>query len=235
MNKAIPSLVAISMSVFVIAAMAASKEPTVRWQEGTPGCTFTRGDDGKYRYGLWTDDLGITIAIDSQELQKSHRRLEPFIGILLDFSYRGKDSIALVPGRINLEFVSHSHVVHHALNPQAFSERYQDLADAAAKYNQHESEKHPDKKELFDSRIAANEKELVEMQEFLRSRSLKSMRLSPEVPKATGWVLFLAKDKWIGAWKQQEQLVLRIPLEDQTFEIPFQLPPSAGDLILRKR
>jgi len=223
---------------FVLAiglATGASKDASVRWQEGTPGCTFSRGDDGKYRYGLWTDDLGITMAIDYQELHKSHRRMEPFIGILLDFSYRGKDSIALVPGRVNLEFASHSHVIHHALNPQAFSERYQDLADAAAKYNQRESEKHPDKKELFDSRIAASEKELVEMQEFLGSHSLKSVSLSPDVPKSTGWVLFLAKDKWIGAWKQQEQLVLRIPLEGRTFEISFQLPPTAGDLILRKR
>ena len=25
--------------------------PTIRWAEGESGCTFTRGDDGKYRYG----------------------------------------------------------------------------------------------------------------------------------------------------------------------------------------
>jgi len=225
----------LAIAFFFAPAISGSKESTVRWQESTPGCTFSRGDDGKYRYGLWTDDLGVTVAIDSQELQKSHRRMEPFVGILLEFTYRGKDPMPIVPSRISLEFASHSHVVHQALNAQAFSERYQDIADAAAKYNQNEIKKHPDKKELFDNRIAANEKELVEMQEFLGSQYLKGMTLSSDVPKASGWILFLAKDKWIGAWKQQEQFILRIPLEGRVFEFPFQLPPTAGDLILRKR
>ncbi len=29
---------------------------TLRWAEGEPGCTFSRDDDGKYRYGFWTAD-----------------------------------------------------------------------------------------------------------------------------------------------------------------------------------
>jgi len=52
---------------------------TVRWAEGKPGCTFTRGDDGKYRYGLWSDDMGITLAVDSRELQRSHINFNPFL------------------------------------------------------------------------------------------------------------------------------------------------------------
>ncbi len=39
----------------------------LRWEEGQPGCTFSRDDDGKYRYGLWTADFGIVLAVDSQE------------------------------------------------------------------------------------------------------------------------------------------------------------------------
>jgi len=35
-----------------------AKLPTVRWSEQQPGCTFERGDDGKYRYGLWSGDVG---------------------------------------------------------------------------------------------------------------------------------------------------------------------------------
>ncbi len=31
-----------------------SRIPAVRWDEQRPGCTFSRDDDGKYRYGLST-------------------------------------------------------------------------------------------------------------------------------------------------------------------------------------
>src|SRR5438477_9037720 len=34
-----------------------TQPPVVRWAEGQPGCTFARGDDGKYRWGLWSNDL----------------------------------------------------------------------------------------------------------------------------------------------------------------------------------
>jgi hypothetical protein len=50
-----------------------------------------------------------------------------------------------------------------------------------------------------------------------------------------GWVFFSAQDKWIGDWKNPEEFVLRIPLEDRVLEFPFKLPPNQGDLILRKR
>jgi hypothetical protein len=51
--------------------------PAVRWDEERLGCTFSRGDDGKYYYGLWSGDVGIILGIDSQELEKVHRRHEP--------------------------------------------------------------------------------------------------------------------------------------------------------------
>ena len=227
--------IVLASSALAMIAVAGGKEPTVRWQEGKPGCTFDRGDDGKYRYGLWTEDLGITMAIDSQELQKSRKRMEPFVGIFLELKYRGKDSVSILPGQVTLEFVSHAQVTHHALDPQAFSERYQDLADAAAKVNQRQSEKHPDKKPFYDSLIEADEKELVEMQEFLGAHCLQAGKLTPGAPTTAGWALFSAKDKWIGGWKRQEQLVLSIPVAGRIYEIPFQMPPTAGDLILRKR
>src|SRR5437879_12054257 len=49
--------------------------PVVRWAEGQPGCTLARGDDGKYRWGLWNNDLGVTLAVDSQELQAARHRI----------------------------------------------------------------------------------------------------------------------------------------------------------------
>ena len=67
-----------------------SKTPAVRWNEESPGCTFSRTDDGKYLYGVWSDDVGATVAIDSQELEKVRRRHEPFFAALIKVRYRGQ-------------------------------------------------------------------------------------------------------------------------------------------------
>jgi hypothetical protein len=83
--------------------------------------------------------------------------------------------------------------------------------------------------------LQAYQKELVEMQEFLRTRSLRPVRLDRETPETNGWVFFSAKSKWIGEWKKREDFVLRIPVENRVFEFPFSLPPAEGDLILRRR
>src|SRR4029077_17409325 len=72
---------------------------TLRWEEGQPGCTFSRDDDGKYRYGFWTDDFGIVLAVDSQELEKVRRRAQPILGLQLTVHYRGRDSLAVEPGK----------------------------------------------------------------------------------------------------------------------------------------
>jgi hypothetical protein len=71
---------------------------TARWAEGEPGCTFARGDDGKYRYSLWTPDYGVILAVDSQELEKVHRRVEPFFSVELTVRYRGQSTLEVAPG-----------------------------------------------------------------------------------------------------------------------------------------
>src|SRR5262245_26910176 len=73
---------------------------SIRWAEGQPGCTFTAGDDGKYRYSLWTDDFGITLAVDSQELQRTRRRLDPFLGFFLTIRYRGSSELHVHPDKV---------------------------------------------------------------------------------------------------------------------------------------
>lgn len=60
-------------------------------------------------------------------------------------------------------------------------------------------------------------------------------RLDTTKSELTGWVFFSAKSKWIVDWKGQEQFGLRIPLAEHVIEFPFGLPPSRGDLILRRR
>jgi len=212
-----------------------SSASTIRWEEGKPGCTFTRGEDGKYRYGLQSDDVGITLAVDSQELQRSRRHLGRFIGAVLTFRYTGPNQLNVRNNNIKLEFVAHSHAVQKALDPDSFSAEYQYDVDALIDEKEREIKKHPEKKEEIETTLQAYQQELLDMQEFLRTRSLRPVSLDRGTPETKGWVFFSTQSKWIGVWKKREDFVLRIPLANRVFEFPFSLPPVEGDLILRRR
>jgi hypothetical protein len=209
--------------------------PTLRWTEGEPGCTFSADDDGRYRYGLWTNDFGIVLAIDSQELQKAGRRTEPVFTVLLTLRYRGKDSLSLDPRAITLQFVTHSGDLHPALDPGELAARFRTDSDQFAKATEHDIRKHPGKKEELESALEEHQKNISDMLAFLDTRSLPTLRLDSAHADASGWVYFRASSKWIGDWKKQEEFLVRIPLADQLIEFPFALPPSAGDLLLRRR
>jgi len=212
-----------------------SKIPAVRWDEERPGCTFSRGDDGKYRYGLWSDDAGITLAVDSQELEKVHRRHEPFFGVLLTVRYRGEGSLDLTTDNISLEFVKHFKVVQTALDPDDFAERVQNDADELNHQTAREVEKHPEKKEEKEALLRAFLKDSTELQEFVGKNTLRATRLGPGHSETSGWMLFSTQSKWIGAWKKQEEFILRVPFDGKVFEFPFELPPKPGEVMLRKR
>jgi hypothetical protein len=211
------------------------KIAAVRWDEQRPGCTFSRGDDGKFRYGMWYEDVGITLAVDSQELEKVHRRHEPFFGVLLDVRYRGPGQLDLATDNISLEFVKHFQVVLTSLDPDSFSEKVQNDADELDHQTAREVEKHPEKKEEKDAYVRAFLKDSAELQEFVGKNSLRPTRLDSGNPEASGWVLFSTNSKWIGGWKKQEELILRVPIDEQVFEFPFKLPPKPGEELLRKR
>ena len=205
------------------------------WTEGQPGCTFVRGDDGKYRWGLWTDYLGITLTVDSQELQRTRRRLEPLFGVTLTLRYRGAGTLDLQPDKIVLEFTQHSHVLHPALDPDDLSTQLQNAVDALSDETAREVRKHPEKKAEREARLQAAEKDLTDLQEFLSAHSLRAAKLDAANPEVSGWLFFSAKSRWIGNWKKREEFVLRVPVLDRVFEFPFALPATEGDLILRKR
>jgi hypothetical protein len=211
------------------------KIPAVRWDEQRPGCTFSRGDDGKFRYGMWYEDVGITLAVDSQELEKVHRRHEPFFGVLLDVRYRGPGSLDLATDNISLEFVKHFQVVQTSLDPDSFSEKVQNDADELDHQTAREVEKHPERKEEKEAYVRAFLKDSAELQEFVGKNSLRPTRLGPGNPETTGWVLFGTNSKWIGGWKKQEEFILRVPIDEKVFEFPFKLPPKPGEEMLRKR
>lgn len=207
----------------------------LRWAEGAPGCTFSRDDDGKYRYALWTDDYGIILAVDSQELDKIHHRVEPFFGVHITVRYRGKEALAVDPGRATLEFVKHFKVVQTSLDPEAFAARVQNDADELEYQAEREVRKHPEGKDEREKYVQTYQKEVLEFLDFLTQRTLPNTQLDPDHTEASGWVLFNTKNKWLGDWKKPEGFLLRFPIADKIVEFPFELPARQGDLILRRR
>jgi hypothetical protein len=215
--------------------LAAEADKALRWIEGQPGCTFSADDDGMYRYGLWTDDFRVILAVDSDELRKAVRRTEPTFTVFLTVRYRGQGSMALDPGSATLEFVKHDHDLHSAIVPGDLSLTLQKDADRFAEKVQREINKHPEKKSEEEALLQEKQKDVQEAIEFLQRNSLVSAQLNPGHADASGWLYFQADGKWIGDWKKQEEIVLRIPLANRIIEFPFALPPSSGDLILRRR
>ncbi len=211
------------------------KIPAVRWDEEHPGCTFSFGDDGRFRYGLWSDDVGVTLSVDSQELEKVHRRHEPFFAVLLDVRYRGQGALELATDAISLEFVNHFRVVQTPLDPEGFAQKIQDDADALDHEAAREGQKHPERKEEKEAYVRAFQKDSAELLEFVSKNSLRPTRLGPGHPETSGWVLFSTQNKWIGGWKKQEEFILRLPVDGKIFEFPFKLPPKPGEVLLRKR
>jgi len=209
--------------------------PAVRWDETYPDCTFSRTDDGKLRFGLWREDVGITLAVDSQELEKVRRRHEPFFGALLVVRYRGHGSLDLVPGSVSLEFVNHFQVVQNALNPDGFAQKIQTDADEVDHQAARDVQKHPEKKSEMETSVRAFQKDAAELLEFVSKNSLRPAHLDPASPEASGWVLFSTDSKWINGWKRQEEFILRVPIEGIVYEFPFKLPPKPGEVMLRKR
>lgn len=212
-----------------------SRPLTIRWSEEQPGCTFARSDDGKYRYGLWSGDVGIVLAVDAREVQIIRHRIEPIFGLLLTLRYRGNDSFDAAPEGVTLQFMKHFKVVQPALDPDDYSQKIQFDADAADDETRRAVAKHPEEKQAREARLQDYQKSVNELIEFLGRESLRPKRLDRGHPESSGWVFFNTDSKWLGRWKAQEEFVLRVPLDGKVFEFPFKLPPEQGELLLRKR
>ena len=211
------------------------KIPAVRWDETNPGCTFSHSDDGRLHYGLWSGDVGITLTIDSQELEKVHRRHQPFFAALVEVRYRGQGVVEFVTENISLEFVKHFHVVQTVIDPEAFAQKVQNDADEVDRDAAREVQKHPERKDAKDAYVRTFQKETAELLEFVSKNSLRPARLTPSHPEAGGWVFFSASSEWISGWKSREEFILRVPADGKVFEFPFELPPRPGEVMLRKR
>jgi soluble cytochrome b562 len=209
--------------------------PTIRWSEAEPGCTFSQGDDGKYRYGLWSGDVGIVLAVDAREVQIIGHRIEPIFGVLLTLRYRGAGSLEAGPDGITLQFMKHFKVVQTALDPDDYVQKIQADADALDDETRRAVAKHPEKKQVREAQLQDYQKSVNELIEFLSRNSLRSAHLDRAHPEVSGWVFFNTDSKWLGRLKSQEEFVLRLSLDGKVFEFPFKLPPKEGELLLRKR
>jgi hypothetical protein len=218
-----------------LAGAKAAAPPTVRWAEGEPGCTFTRGDDGIFRYGLWKGDVGLIAAVDSQELEKARKRPEPMFGILLTIRYRGSAALDLATGPTSLEFVKHHKLVRLAFDSSDLANRLQTRIEDLRFGIRREVKKHPEKKQEQEALLAAHEKNVTELQDFLSTYSFHAGTLNGSNRQISGWVFFSSPGAWIGEWKKPEEFLLRVPLDGQVFAIPITLPPREGDLVLRRR
>jgi hypothetical protein len=209
--------------------------PAIRWDEQQPGCTFSSGTDGNYRYGLWSGDIGIVLAVDARELQIIRRRIGHIFGIQLTIRYRGVDSLDAGPDGITLQFMKHFKIAQTALDPDAYVQKIQSDADAFDDDTRRTVAKHPAEKQLRETRLQDYQKLANELIEFLSKNSLRPAHLDRANPEVSGWLFFDTNSKWLGGWKAQEDFVFRLPLGGQVFEFPFKLPPEKGEFLLQKR
>jgi|HubBroStandDraft_6_1064221.scaffolds.fasta_scaffold98151_2 hypothetical protein len=209
--------------------------PTVVWATDKPGCSFSRGEDGKYRYDLKADDLEITIALDSQEVQEIRHRPVPVLGVFGIFHYRGQTSMSINPDRLSLEFLLHSKVIQNALESGGLAARLQRDSESLTDQVEHDVRKHPEKKQELEASLQTHLQELAAMAEFVNAHAMRSVVLTPAEPEVSGWIFFDTTNKWIGTLKKREELLLRVPFKERVFVFPFTLPPTQEDVILRRR
>jgi hypothetical protein len=214
----------------------AKKKPeiaTVRWTAGAPGCTFERGDDGRFRWTMSDKDLDVTLLVDSQELTKSRRRFYGVFGLYTSVTYKGQSDFDY-PADLRLTFLRHHEVTEGYLDPADLQNRLQNDLDTLVFDTEHQIKKNPAVKEQKTAYLQQYEKEGAEFIEFLTSQYLEPVKLNPGNPEAHGWVFFSTSNKWIGPWKEHEDFLLEVRMKDKAWQFSFSLPPSPDDLILRK-
>jgi hypothetical protein len=228
--------VALAICVLLFPAIAHGRKkqmPAVRWASGAPGCTFERGDDGRYRWTMSDQDLEITLLVDSQELTKSRRRFYGVLGLYVTVTYKGSGKFEF-PADLRMDFVRHHDVMEAYEDPTELQNRLQNDVDTKIFVTEREIKKHPEQAEEKTALLRQYQKEAAIFIEFLTSQYIQPATLTPGNPETHGWAFFGTRNKWIGPWKEHEDFILNVWMKDKIWQFPFSLPPSPGDLILRK-
>ena len=214
----------------------AKKKPqlaTVRWSAGAPGCTFARGDDGRYRWTMSDKDMEITLLVDSQELTKSRRRFYQVFGLYTTVLYKGQVNFDY-PADLRLTFLRHHEITEGYLDPTELQTRLQNDLDTLVFETERQIKKNPKIKEEKTAYLQQYEKEGAEFIEFLTSQYVAETTLNPGNPETHGWAFFPTKNKWIGPWKEHEDFILEVLMKDRIWQFPFSLPPAGEEPVLRK-
>ncbi|MGA8065727.1 MAG: hypothetical protein WCA47_00235, partial [Terriglobales bacterium] len=233
-----PMAVALGFWTILAPALIQAKKkelPSVRWIAGAPGCTFERGDDGRYRWTMTGNDLAITLIVDSQELTKSRRRFYHLFGAYVSVTYTGHSKFEF-PADVRIDFVRHHDVLEGYMDPSELTNKLQYDIDTLVFETERQIKKDPNITETKTAYLREFEKEAAEFIEFVSTQTLDpaGITLTPGNPEAHGWVFFATSNKWIGPWKGREDFVLGFWMKDKIWQFPFSLPPTEGDLILRK-
>src|ERR1700722_2288458 len=131
-----------------IGAKSRNGPPFVVWNENLAGCTFSRTDDGKYQYGLWSGDVGVVLSVDAREVQIIRHRIEPIFGVHLTIRYRGTGGLNMSPDPTTLQFMKHFKIVQTSLDPDDYTEKIQADADALDDETRRVTAKHPEEKQV---------------------------------------------------------------------------------------
>jgi hypothetical protein len=231
-----------TIALTVLIALAASfgyarpkQLPAVRWTAGAPGCTFDRGDDGRYRWTMIGKDLAVSLLVDSQELTKSKRRFYHLLGAYVSVTYTGHDKVEF-PADVRIDFLRHHEVVEGYMDPTELSNKLQNDLDTLVFETERRIKKDPKVAEEKTAHLREYQKDASEFIEFLSTQSLEpvTQTLNPGNPESHGWVFFATSNRWIGPWKEREDFIVSVWMNDKVWEFPFSLPPTPGDLILRK-
>jgi len=204
-----------------------------RWTAGAPGCSFERGDDGRYRWTMSDKDLDFSLLVDSQELTKSRRRFYHVFGVYTTVTYKGQGNFEYLAD-LRLDFVRHHGLIEGYWDPAELQSRLQNDLDTLVFETERQIKKNPDIKEEKTAYLQRYEKEGAEFLEFLTTQYLEPGTLNPGNPETHGWVFFPTTNKWIGPWKAREDFILEVRMKDRIWQFPFSLPPSGDELILRK-
>ena len=229
--------IALTLCAVLLPVLAHAKKkpelPAVRWTAGAPGCSFERGADGRYRWTMSNQDLDITLLVDSQELTKSRRRFYHLFSVYMSVTYKGSGKFEF-PADLRMDFVRHHDVLEGYEDPAELQNRLQNDVDSKIFETERQIKKKPETKEEKTALLREYQKEAAVFIEFLTTQSLEPATLNPGNPEVHGWVFFKTSNKWIGPWKEREDFILGVWMKDKVWQFPFSLPPTPGDLILRK-
>jgi hypothetical protein len=206
-----------------LSAKDQKNDRVIRWNEASPECSLTAAD-GMHRYSIQYETLKLTLAVDDNELKKSTRTAEHVFSVLITANNRGNEVVKIVPANMKLELVSHHRALMRAQYPDELSHRLQDDSDELIYQSEKRLKKHPEEKDTTEYRLKSHEELVARWQAFLSTQSLRETSIDSGRPEVTGWVFFKTNTKWLGNWKDEEEFILRVPVEKRVFEFSFKLP-----------